>query len=112
MSERPIMDDGTPFDPSSPSHVAERLSVRTAEAERLSAELAQVKADLAAMHRSRDQLEDDCDEYEAERDTAISHLQAVLDWSNTERFAGRTRHENDAPSLARAFLLSIKERDA
>lgn len=38
--------------------------------------------------------------------TAISHLQAVLEWSNTERFAGRTRHEDDAPSAARAFLLS------
>jgi chromosome segregation ATPase len=71
--------------------------------------LAQVKADLAAMHRSRDQLEDDCDEYEAERDTAIGHLQAVLEWSNTERFAGRTRHEDDAPSLARAFLLSMQD---
>lgn len=54
MSDRPIMDDGTPFDPSSPSHVAERLSVRTAEAERLSAELAQVKTELEVARAERD----------------------------------------------------------
>ncbi len=47
---------------------------------------------------------------EAERDTALRHLEAVLEWSNTERFAGRTRHENDAPSSARAFLLSMREK--
>lgn len=96
MSERPIMDDGTPFDPSSPSHVAERLSVRTAEAERLSAELAQVKAELKRVR--------------ADKDTALRHVEAVLEWSNTERFAGRTRHEDDAPSAARAFLLSMREK--
>ncbi len=43
------------------------------------------------------------------RDNALRHLEAVLEWSNTERFAGRTRHEDDAPSLARAFLLSMQD---
>jgi len=40
---------------------------------------------------------------------AVAHLRAVLDWSNTERFAGRTRHENDAPSSARSFLDGLDE---
>ena len=83
----------------------------TAEKIALTAELGQVKEErdearelLAGWPDAR------VSKAEAERDTALRHLQAVLEWSNTERFAGRTRHEDDAPSLARAFLLSMREK--
>ena len=66
-------------------------------------ELAQVKAELAAMHRSRDQLEEDCDEYEAERDTAIRELEAIRD-------TPFTLNPGWAQDRARAFLLSMREK--
>lgn len=100
----------------------------TAEKNALTAELAQVKAERddwkiraeerrietdEAVEKGLDlagSLYKEREDARAERDTAISHLEAVLDWSNTERFAGRTRHENDAPFAARAFLLSMREK--
>lgn len=72
----------------------------------------ELRADCAAFKKLLDDVAAVNAEMRAERDTAIRRLEAVLEWSNTKRFAGRTRHENDAPSKARAFLLSIKERDA
>ena len=74
-------------------HLLDQANERALLLER---ELAQVKAELKRVR--------------ADKDTALRHVEAVLEWSNTERFAGRTRHEDDAPSAARAFLLSIGRR--
>lgn len=94
----------------------------TAEKIALTAELAQVKAELYEAINARcnccgwiagvpfdHEGEPTWSELRDGRDNALRHLEAVLEWSNTERFAGRTRHENDAPSAARAFLLSMRE---
>lgn len=70
----------------------------------------ELRADCAAFKKLLDDVAAVNAEMRAERDTAIRRLEAVLEWSNTKRFAGRTRHENDAPSLARAFLLSMREK--
>lgn len=69
----------------------------------------ELRADCAAFKKLLDDVAAVNAEMRAERDTAIRRLEAVLEWSNTERFAGRTRHEDDAPSLARAFLLSMQD---
>jgi hypothetical protein len=67
--------------------------------------MAELKLTIDANKALRDRVE----VRTAERDAAVAHLRAVLDWSNTERFAGRTRHENDAPSSARSFLDGLDE---
>ena len=69
----------------------------------------ELRADCAAFKKLLDDVAAVNAEMRAERDTAIRRLEAVLEWSNTERFAGRTRHENDAPSSARSFLDGLDE---
>jgi hypothetical protein len=71
--------------------------------------LAQVKAERDNWEAAWNAERIEVGRSQAERDTALRHVEAVLEWSNTERFAGRTRHEDDAPSAARAFLLSMRE---
>lgn len=82
----------------------------TAEKIALTAELAQVKAERDRLEKywtqCAVQYEAKVNSRTAERDTAISHLEAVLPHS----FAFERGHDFPQEAAARAFLLSMREK--